>query len=250
MSATITDFNGLAAALGRKVVLSMSVPDLAWLADGLLEAASADEAQGVIQHVHVVADGLELVAEATDRYRIHQMRVTLREHVERVEAVISRDVLVWAKRNARTFKPKRDAMIDPVAQLVLEIEPGTAEAGEMPAGWSAAVYREWDAEDAPAARFDAPLVKDAFPDVEGLIESARRGDAAAPAPLALAFLDGAQTLQTPFTQVPVIQFTATRNERAWAHGPALLDFWERDGVLRATAMIQPSKSVTDEETAR
>ncbi|MDN3309586.1 hypothetical protein QWJ90_01440 [Microbacterium oryzae] len=214
--------------------LKVSTPDLGWLAAGMLAAAAEGEVYGVRQHAHIVAEGLTAIAESTDGYRLHQMHLSLREPVERIEAVIPRDVLVWAKRNVRTFKPKRDSLIEPVASLLLAV-PAIQDENSI-AGWVSAIYREWDDDTAPSARFDAPLVKDAYPHVERIIDQARAAEPTMPHPIQLAFIADAQNLETTFTDPPVIQFTAGPKGKP---GPALLDFWE-SGNLRATALIQPS----------
>lgn len=242
MSATVIDVNDL-SNLSTTRVLSMSTPDLGWLAAGLLAAAANDEVFGVKQHAHIVAEDMMAIATATDGHRVHQMHVPLRAGVDRVEVVIPHDVLVWAKRNARTFKPKRDALIDPVAELVLEV-PTLRRDDEPVAGWVAAIYREWDAEEAPSARFDAPLIKETFPPLDALIEKVRRAAPSGPSPIALSYIADAQTLQTAFTATPVIEYT--RRESDGKAGPALLDFWEQ-GVLRATALIQPTASTEESE---
>jgi hypothetical protein len=221
--------------------LKMSTPDLGWLASGLLAAAATDEVFGVRCHAHIVAEGLSAIAVATDGYRIHQMHLSLRAPVDPVEAVIPRDLLVWAKRNARTFKPKRDSLIEPVAHLTLTV-PAIKDDNSV-AGWVAAVYREWDDEAAPSARFDAPLAREAYPNTGRMIDIARSSQPSAPHALALSHLADTQHLQTSFTAVPVIAYTVGSTGKP---GPAILDFWE-GANLRATALIQPTSGAGDED---
>lgn len=237
MTATTIDARDIAVTR----VLSMSTPDLGWLATGLLAATANDEIFGVKQHAHLFAEDGTAVATSTDGYRVHQMHVTLHQQVGRVDVVISRDALVWAKKNARTFKPKRDALIDPVAELVLEVPAIQDE--KSPAGWVAVIFREWDSSDAPSARFDAPLVKESYPSVGRLIDGVRTSPEGEPGPLQLAFLAAAQSLETARTLPPTIQYTTRADGK---QGPALLDFWEAD-VLRATALIQPSTGSEGDE---
>ncbi|WP_119697007.1 hypothetical protein [Microbacterium halotolerans] len=238
---TVTTIDAADISVTR--VLSMSTPDLGWLAAGLLPATANDEVFGVKQHAHIVADELTAIMTATDGHRVHQVHVPLQAPVEHVEVVVPRDVLVWAKKNARTFKPKRDALIDPVAQLVLEV-PAISDEG-MPAGWAAAIYREWDSEEAPSARFDAPLVKETYPNINRIIDMVRRSTPSGSSPIPLSYLADAQALQTTNTSTPTIEYT--RRESDGKAGPALIDFWEQ-GVLRATALIQPTTQPEGDES--
>lgn len=235
MSTTTID----AADITTAIELKMSTHDAAWLARGLLAAAATEEVFGVKCHAHVVADGLTAVCTATDGYRVHEMHLPLRAPVAPVDVVIPHDLLVWAGKNAKTFKPKKDALIEPIAVLLLTV-PAMQEKHSHP-GWASVIYREWDDELAPSARFDAPLRQDEYPPTERIVLAARVAPTSAPTPVNLDFLADARNLATTLTDVPTIRYTGGDDKP----GPALLDFWE-GGVLRATALIQPSKVEDDE----
>lgn len=229
-----------AADLAVMHELKMSTVDMGWLAKGLLAAAATSEVYGVICHAHIAADGLSAIAASTDRYRVHQMHLALRAPVEPVDVVLPRDALVWASKNVRTFVPKKDSLIEPIATLLLTvaIDPEASRT----AGWVSVIFREWDDEAAPSARFDAPLMADEYPPVARIIDSARHAETAAPSPVQLDFIADARTLQTAHTETPTITYSAGPSGRP---GPAILDFWE-GGVLRGTALIQPSRTEEDE----
>ncbi len=220
--------------------LKLSTIDMLWLARGLIAATAADESYGVKYHAHLTADQLGAVATSTDGFRVHQMTVALTEPVDLVDVIVPREALMWAQKNARTFKPKKDALIEPVAIMQIAVPFEKRKQGHP--GWVSVIFREWDDADAPSARFDAPLVQGEFPTMGALIDRARDAEEAGPAPLALDFLADARTLQTPHTQVPVIRYTAGREGRP---GPAVLDFWE-GSVLRASALIQPTRTEEQE----
>ncbi len=101
--------------------LKLSTLDMGWLAKALLTAAAHDEAFGVTYHAHIVADGLSATATATDGYRIHQLQMALRAPVGPLDVVIPRDALVWASKNVRTFVAKKDALIEPIAILMIAV---------------------------------------------------------------------------------------------------------------------------------
>jgi len=225
--------------------LAMSTPEMDWLAKGMLVAAARAEADGVLYHAHLVAEGMTAVVEATDRFRIHQMHITLHDDVAEIDVVVPRTALAWAAKNARIFKPKNDALYDPVAILQITQHVLPDEKGRK-AGWVSVIFREWEDESAPSARFDAPLVPDTYPPLERTIRSARNLPGGPSVPIPLLFLADAGKLQTPTTPTPAIEY----HRRAdGAPGPAILDFWE-GGTLRSTAVIQPvgSRDDEDEET--
>ena len=219
--------------------LKMSTLDMKWLAGGLLAAAAKDEAFGARCHAHVSAEGLTAIATATDGYRLHQMHLALRAPVDSVDVVIPHDALVWAGKNARTFIPKKDSLIEPVAILILQV-PAMPDEHSHP-GWVSVMYREWDDDDAPSARFDAPLRAEQYPPTARIIDAARVAQAGDPSPVNLDFLADTRTLATPYSETPAIHYTQTDGKP----GVALLDFWE-GGVLRGTAIIQPSRTEQDE----
>ncbi|WEK60533.1 MAG: hypothetical protein P0Y60_14630 [Candidatus Microbacterium colombiense] len=235
MSTTMID----AADLAVIHELKMSTVDMGWLARGLLAAAATNEVYGVICHAHIAADGLSAIAASTDRYRVHQMHLALRAPVEPVDVVLPREALVWASKNVRTFTPKKDSLIEPIATLLLTV---AADGDGSRVGWVSVIYREWDDETAPSARFDAPLMADEYPPVGRIIEAARLAESAAPSPVQLDFIADARTLQTAHTETPTITYTTGSTGRP---GPAILDFWE-GGILRGTALIQPSRTEDDE----
>lgn len=222
--------------------LKMSIPDMGWLASGLLAAAAKNEIYGVICHAHIAADGLSAIAEATDKYRIHQMHLALRTPVEQVDVVIPHDALTWAKKNVRTFTPKKDSLIEPVAILQLTM-PAIRE-DTRAAGRVSVIYREWDDAAAPSAHFDAPLIPETYPGTERLIDGLRVAPIGSPSPLVLDFIADARALQTAHTETPTIAYT--ENATTGRPGPVLIDFWE-SSVLRATAVIQPSHTDDDED---
>ncbi|KJL49510.1 hypothetical protein RS84_00223 [Microbacterium hydrocarbonoxydans] len=224
--------------------LKISVPDMRWLAEGLLAATATNEAYGVICHAHLAADGLSAIAEATDKYRIHQMHLALRAPIDPVDVVIPHDALVWAKKNVRTFVPKKDSLIEPVA--ILEFTVPAIREDSPHAGWVSVIYREWDDDNAPSARFDAPLIADAYPSTSRVVDGIRMAPVGEPSPLVLDFIADARALQTAHTETPTIAYTVS--ETTGRPGPVLIDFWE-SSVLRATAVIQPSAS-NDEEDVR
>lgn len=219
--------------------LKMSTPDMGWIARGLLAAAADDEIYGARCHAHIAAEGLTAVCTATDGYRLHQMHLPLRAPVAAIDVVIPHDLLVWAGKNVRTFKPKKDALIEPVAVLQLVV-PAMPDEHTHP-GWASVIYREWDDDTAPSARFDAPLRADAYPPTDRLIDMARVAPVGDPSPVNLDFLADTRTLATVYSEIPTIHYTRGDEKP----GPLLLDFWE-GGVLRATALIQPSKVEDDE----
>lgn len=220
--------------------LKMSTLDMGWLAKGLLASAARDEVYGVRCHAHIVADGLSAIASSTDGFRVHQMHLALRAPVDPVDIVVPRDALVWAGKNVRTFTPKKDALIEPIATLLVVV-PVLRDEAKHP-GWVSVIFREWDDETAPSARFDAPLIGDQYPPTERIIEAARSAEMGEPSPLVLDFLAEARALETTFTTTPTIQYTTGSAGRP---GPAVLDFWE-SSVLRATALIQPQRVEADE----
>ncbi|MEI3845236.1 MULTISPECIES: hypothetical protein [unclassified Microbacterium] len=220
--------------------LKLSTFDMGWLAKGLLAAAARGEVFGVTYHAHITADGLSATASATDGYRIHQMQLALRAPVDQLSVVLPREALVWAAKNVRTFVAKKDALIEPIAILQLAV-PAIPDEHSKP-GWVQVIYKEWDDEDAPSARFDAPLIGDDYPTLERIIDNARTADRGKPAPLNLDFLADARTLQTPHSTIPTIDYTTGAQGRP---GSAVLDFWEGP-VLRATAVIQPTRTEADE----
>ncbi|MBO3663707.1 hypothetical protein [Microbacterium stercoris] len=220
--------------------LKMGTLDMGWLSKGLLAAAAKDEVYGVRCHAHIVADQFTAVATATDAYRLHQMHLNLHAPVDPIDVVVPREALAWAAKNVRTFTPKKDSLIEPVAILLITL-PVIQDKTTHP-GWASVIYREWDDETAPSARFDVPLVKENYPPTERLIDIARTAETSGPAPIVLDHLADARALQTPHTTHPVIQYTAGTGGK---QGPALLDFWE-GSVLRATALIQPTRTEEDE----
>lgn len=228
-----------ASDVTTEIELKMSTHDAAWLSRGLLAAAATDEIFGAKCHAHIVAEGLSAVCTATDGYRLHEMHLPLRAPVSPVDVVVPHDLLVWAGKNAKTFKPKKDALLEPIAVLLLTV-PTMPDKHTHP-GRASVIYREWDDELAPSARFDAPLRQDAYPPTDRLVHAARVALAAGPSPINLDFLADARNLATALTDVPTIHYTGGDDKP----GPALLDFWE-GGVLRATALIQPSKVEADE----
>jgi hypothetical protein len=235
MSTTTID----AADLTVAHELKMSTPDMGWLAGGLLAAAARDETYGARCHAHIVAEGLTAVCTATDGYRLHQMHLPLRAPVELIDVVIPHDALVWAGKNVRTFKPKKDSLIEPVAVLLLTV-PAMPDEHTHP-GWASVIYREWDDELGPSARFDAPLRMDQYPPTDRIIDAARVAEIGNPSPVNLDFLADTRTLATPYSETPAIHYTRNDGKA----GVALLDFWE-GGVLRATAIIQPTGGEQDE----
>ncbi|OJU39713.1 MAG: hypothetical protein BGN97_00390 [Microbacterium sp. 69-10] len=220
--------------------LKMSTPDMGWLSRGLLAAAATDEIYGVRCHAHIVAEGLTAVCTATDGYRLHQLHLPLHAPVHPVDVVIPHDLLVWAGKNVRTFRPKKDALIEPVAVLQLVV-PAMPDEHTHP-GWATVIYREWDDDTAPSARFDAPLRADAYPPTDRLIDAARVAEPGPPSAVNLDFLADARALATAITDPPTIHYTRGTDGKP---GPALLDFWA-GGVLFGSALIQPSKTETDE----
>lgn len=218
--------------------LKMSPVELGWAASALIVAAETSEALGVTFHAHLTAEGMSATGTSTDRHRIHQVNLVLQEEARHVDVVIPRAALVWAKRNYRAFKPKKDAIIDPVAVVQITQLAMAGDDGKR-AGWVSVILREWDDEEAPSARFDAPLIEDRFPPLDLIINDARRRGEGQPARLPLTHIADAITLHTPFSAVPLIEHT--RGAKEGKAGPAILDFWE-GATLRATALIQPLAS--------
>lgn len=223
--------------------LKMSTFDLGWVSKALLAAAAQDKIFGVKCHAHFVADGLSATATATDGYRIHQVQLALRAPVDYLDVVVPHDALVWASKNVRTFVAKKDALIDPIAVLMIAVPAIPDESS--PAGWVQVIYKEWDDEDAPSARFEAHLIKEKYPPTARIIDSVREAEPGEPSPVNLDFLSDARTMQTAFTTPPTIQYTATASGNP---GPVILDFWE-SSVLRGTALIQPARTEDDEAGA-
>lgn len=236
----VTEINAHDIVVARD--LKMPTPEMGWLARGLIAAAAKDEVFGVKCHAHLVADGLTGVASSTDGYRIHQLHLNLQAPVDPVDVVIPRAAFEWAAKNAKTFKPKKDALLEPVAILQVTLRAVANDDGSRD-GWVSVIFREWDEETAPSARFDAPLVStEEYPPLARVLDTARMGEHSEPSPVALDYLADARALQTPETTTPTLEYMAGTGDKP---GPVILDFWER-GVLRATALIQPTRTEDDE----
>ena len=242
---TIIDASDLREVLGGRRVskreLKMSTPTLGWFAKATLAATHTDPDVGPLHHVRLVADGLTGYGLASDTYRVHQANIGLREDVEHVDVVIPRTALEWAVKNWRAFRPKKDTLITPIAVIEVRQAVEPDHQGRHP-GTVQVILREWDEDDAPTARFEAPLCLEPFPNVARVIDDARMLNPGPPAPLNLAHIAAAGLLATEFSDTPVIEFTHRDNGKP---GPALLDFIERD-VIAATALIQPQQLGSDE----
>ncbi|MDR2294716.1 MAG: hypothetical protein LBE05_05880 [Microbacterium sp.] len=212
--------------------VTISSADMGWLATALLAAAADNEIYGPQYHARVWTDGTSLDAIAMDPYHVHHLHIELDEEVDTVDVVVPRDALEWAKKNARLFRAKKDSLIHPVARFVflLPMDPDS----DLKS-WVSIVYQEWDDENAPSARFDAPLYAEAYPPAARIIDAARTAEPSGPVPLSLDHLSDARTIATAFSAVPVIQYTRRESGKP---GPAILDFWEGQ-VLRGTALISP-----------
>ncbi|WP_156760011.1 hypothetical protein [Microbacterium karelineae] len=205
----VTEINAHDIVVARD--LKMPTPEMGWLARGLIAAAAKDEVFGVKCHAHLVADGLTGVASSTDGYRIHQLHLNLQAPVDPVDVVIPR--------------------------AAVANDDGSRD------GWVSVIFREWDEETAPSARFDAPLVStEEYPPLARVLDTARMGVHSEPVPVALDYLADARALQMPETTTPTLEYMAGTGDKP---GPVILDFWER-GVLRATALIQPTRTEDDE----
>ncbi len=240
MSTTTIDVDTSALQVVHE--LRVTAAEMAWLANAALVATDKDPENGALHHVRVVAEQFEMVATSSDRFRVHELRLPLRAPVDHVDVVVPREVFAWAVKNARTFKPKKDALLEPVATIELVV-PAFSENREKHPGTVALIFHEWEGEGAPSARFDSPLFNGPAANYSAVIDNARVFETSEPTPVNLEYIADAAKLRTPDTLTPTMQYTVTAEGK---NGPIIIDFWEEHEVLRATALITSQTGGADQ----
>lgn len=244
--ATVIDLDDVAIARLRKLaddpqLIRVHPQWLGWMARGMIAAAAAKAEHGPTFHGRIRAHRDAMQGIGGDGHRFHIAHVELVDPVLiEVDFTIPRPALERIAKNYRIFKTDKDSLFDAVADIRLDF-PEDGPTKEAPGRINIAI-RQWDEADAPAISYEGPLLPDAFPDVDHLLDAAREAKPAEPAALSLDYLADTRILRTADTAEPTIKYT--RSVKAKRPAPALLEFWERQH-LRAAALIQPRLSVED-----
>lgn len=245
MNATVIDLDDVALARLRKLadepqLIRVHPQWLGWLAKAVLTPAAPKAEHGPTFHARIHADGTDMRGVGGDGHRFHTVHVELLDPVIGVDFTMPRAALEWIAKNYRIFKVDKDSLMDPVADIRLEF-PDDGPTADDP-GRVIIAIRQWDEDAAPAIQYEGPLVPDAYPDIEHLLETARDAKPAEPAALNLDYVADTRVLRTASTAEPVVKYT--RSTKAKRPAPALIEFWEREH-LRAAAIIQPILTVED-----